>query len=572
MKKKEKLDVAIYCRLSKEDGDSEVSDSIENQKNALLEKANENDWNIYNIYTDDGYTGLNMDRPDFQRMKKDIELGNIDIILVKNQSRIGRDNSDVDKFLNKYLIERRVRCLGLTDNLDNMNKHSKKSSQINGLVNEWYSEDISNNVRFAQDTLRLRGKFIGSNAPYGYIKNPEDKHQLIIDEEIKPIIKKIYSLYLDGYGYTRIAKSLNDDEIPCPSEYKKVFNYNRSRIKKSQWSYSTVRTILLNEVYVGHMIQKKTETVSYKSNKRIVHDEDARIKVLDTHESIISQKEFDMVQDRIKKVKYSKPIFDSLDGIKRKHILAGIVTCGDCGRSLRYRNDTQKFNCATYTTYGKGTCTAHQISLIDLSAILLNEIKSVIKLYAEMKRILDIKNKYLNTKEKKDSINIQLSKTQKKYNEIENLQESLIEKYLMGKIEEDLYNKMSEKYKLEKENISKTLEDYNNQFNSYEKIIERQDGWDIIVKKYINIKELNREIINDLVDRITVTQDEEGDLDVHIQFKYSSPFVNEYNPYEDNTAMGRYNVGTKFLNFIKQGNSNVANELNILYHTYSEVI
>ena len=381
-----KLNVALYLRLSKEDGDSEVSDSIENQEKALEKYALDNNWNIVDTYIDDGVTGLTMDREDFNRLKRDIEKGLIDIVLVKNQSRIGRDNSGVDIFLNKFCIEHRVRCLGLTDNLDNMNRRNRKSSQINGLVNEWYSEDISNNVRLAQDSLRLEGKFIGSSAPYGYKKNSEDKHHLIVDEEIRPIIERIYNQYIDGYGYVKIAKELNKDDIPCPAEYKKIFNYNREKIKKSQWSYHTVRTILKNEVYIGHMVQKKTETLNYKTKKRINHMENNNeIRVLNTHEAIIPQEKFDLVQDIISRNKYTKP----LNAGKKKHLFAGYMYCADCGRAMRYRNDSKTFNCSSYITYGKDTCSAHKIKLDDISDILLNEIKEIAKFSVEFKKVLN---------------------------------------------------------------------------------------------------------------------------------------------------------------------------------------
>ncbi|WP_195837955.1 recombinase family protein [Tissierella pigra] len=528
------LNVALYCRLSKEDGDSEASDSIENQKDALTRYANEQNWNIYDIYIDDGYTGLNMERPNFQRLIRDIEDGYINVILVKNQSRISRDNAEVDIFLNKYLIERNVRCIGIIDKLDNMDRTTKKSSQINGLVNEWYSEDISNNVRLAQDSLRLQGKFIGSHSPYGYIKDPEDKHHLLVDENVRDIIVKIYDLYLDGYGYVKIAKTLNEKNIPCPAEYKEIFNYNREKIKKSQWSYHTVRTILKNEVYAGHMVQKKTTSLSYKTNKRVDIPEDKQIRVLNTHEAIIPQSKFNLVQDMMSKNIYTKPT----GGGKKKHILAGLMYCRDCGRAMRYRNDSKTFNCNTYIVYGGEACTPHKIRLDDVLEIVLEEIQSISRLYVEVKRLKSDYDKVMNTKSKRDNTNIRLSVEQKRFNEVETLQKKLVENFLLGKIDDDIYNKMLDDYRKEKEELSKKIEQLRKEREELQSIITQHNDWSSVFEKYVNIKELDRTIINELIDRIDVSEDEEGELSIYINFKHKNPFMDDINMYKDYISVG----------------------------------
>lgn len=551
------LNVALYCRLSKEDGDSESSDSIQNQKDALSRYANEQHWNIYDIYVDDGYTGLNMDRPDFQRLKRDIEDKHINVILVKNQSRIGRDNAEVDMFLNRYLIERNVRCLGVTDNLDNMSRTNKKSSQINGLVNEWYSEDISNNVRLAQDSLRLQGKFIGSHPPYGYIKNPEDKHHLLVDENVRDIIVKIFNMYLDGYGYVKIAKTLNEEKILCPAEYKKVFNYNREKIKKSQWSYHTVRTILKNEVYAGHMVQKKTTSLSYKTNKRVDIPEDEQIKVLNTHEAIISQSKFALVQDMMSKNIYTKPT----GGGKQKHILAGLMYCKDCGRAMRYRNDSKTFNCNTYIVYGGNACTPHKTRLDDALEILLEEIQNVSRLYVEVKKLKSDYDKIMNTKTKRDNTNVRLSIEQKRFNEIEILQKKLVENFLLGKIDDEIYNKMLEDYRIEKDTISEKIDQLRKEREEFQLIITQHNDWSNVFEKYVNIKELDRTIINELIDRINISEDKDGELSIYIDFKHKSPFIDDITMYKDYISVGGYHIDTEYLSFIYKEYSNIATEL-----------
>ena len=535
--KSEKLNVALYCRLSNDDNDVDESDSIENQRDYLTRFANDKDWNIYDIYADDGYTGLNMDRPDFQRMVKDIDAGYINVILAKNQARIGRDNAEIDIFLNKYLITRNVRCIGITDNLDNMDKTTKKSSQINGLVNEWYSEDISNNVRLAQDSLRLKGKFIGSSAPYGYLKNPENKYHLIVDESVRDVIVKIFDMYIEGCGYIKITKTLNEENVLSPAEHKQIFNYNRSRIKKSMWSYHTVRTILKNEVYAGHMVQKKTSMMSYKVNKRIRIPEDEQIRVLNTHEAIISQDRFNLVQNMMSKNKYTKPI--KTNGGKKKHILAGLMYCQDCGRAMSYRNDYKRFDCTSYIRFGKDICPAHRIKLDDVLEIVLEEVQNISRLYVEVKKLKIDYEKVINAKTKKDNTSVKLTIEQKRFNEIEVLQKKLVEKYLLGKIDDDIYNNMLEEYKKEKVVISEKIEKLREERKELQSLLIQHSDWENVFEQYVNIKELDRIILNQLIDRIYVSEDKNGQLGVHINFKHKNPFIEDINSYKDNIRVGR---------------------------------
>lgn len=529
-----KLNVAIYCRLSREDGDNETSDSIENQTDSLSRYANRQEWNIYDIYIDDGYTGLNMDRPDFQRLKRDIETGYINIILVKNQSRIGRDNAEVDIFLNRYLIEKRVRCIGLVDNLDNMDKTNRKSNQINGIVNEWYSEDISNNVRLAQDSLRLQGKFIGSHAPYGYIKSPEDKHKLIVDEEVRDIIVRIFDMYLNGYGYVKIAKIFNEENILSPAEHKKVFNYNRHRIKKSHWSYHTVRTILKNEVYSGHLVQKKTTMASYKVKKRLNIPEDKQIRVLNTHEAIIPQSKFNLVQDIISKNTYTRPTNDG----KKRHMLAGLMYCKECGRAMRYRGDSKTFDCNSYIVYGNDVCTAHRIKMDDVSEILLGEIKNISRLYVEVKKLKADHDKIIGTKKKRDNANVKISIKQKRLNEIDNLQKKLVEKYLKGKIDDDTYNKMINEYKEEEKVVSEDIENLGAEREKLQSMITQHSDWNNVFEQYVDIKKLDRIIANKLIEKIEVSEDKDGQISIFINFKYKNPFIEDIIVYKDYITVG----------------------------------
>lgn len=265
---------AIYCRLSEEDADKadpgQDSRSIQNQKSMLVRYAVEQGWQIYNIYSDDDYTGSDRERPQFNRLLEDARRGCFDIVLCKSQSRFTREMELVEKYIHGLFVEWSVRFVGYADNADTANRGNKKARQINGLVNEWYLEDMSQNIRTVLDAKRRQGEFVGSFASYGYRKDPQDKHRLLVDEPAAAVVRRIYALYLSGWGASRIAAQLNREQVPNPSAYKKqnnpAFNRGRSTALAELWSDSTVLGILKKQVYTGTTVQHVNEKISYKAS------------------------------------------------------------------------------------------------------------------------------------------------------------------------------------------------------------------------------------------------------------------------------------------------------------------
>ncbi len=300
--------VAIYCRLSDEDRNKsnkfDESESIQNQKNILTKYAIEQGWNIYNIYSDDDFSGLDSERPEFNRMIKDAQMGRINIILAKTQARFTRDMELVEKYLHKDFVEWGIRFVGFADFVDTNQKGNKKARQINGLVNEWYCEDISASIRTVFNSKREDGDFIGSFATYGYKKDPDNKHKLIIDEDAAEVVKLIFDLYLQGNGTQHIAYILNERGIPNPSKYKQLngekFVNSSQKDSYGLWNKTTVKRMLTNEMYLGHMQQRKREKVSYKTKKIRSIPKEQWIVVKNTHEPIIDEKTFFTVQNRLR--------------------------------------------------------------------------------------------------------------------------------------------------------------------------------------------------------------------------------------------------------------------------------
>jgi len=373
--------VAIYCRLSDEDKDKnnkfDESESIQNQKKLLTKYSIENDWSIYKIYSDDDYSGLDINRPEFNHMIKDAREGKFNIILCKHQSRFSRDIEVVEKYLHRKFPEWGIRFVSLTDNVDTLDETNKKSRQINSLVNEWYSEDISRSIRATFKVKREEGKFIGSFASYGYIKDPKNKNKLIIDDEAARVIKMIFNWYLEGNGTQHISRMLNERGIPNPTKHKqrKGLNYKNSSQTDAYglWNKTTIRRILRNEVYIGNTVQGKREKLNYKSNKIVSTSKDKWVLVENTHEPIIDNNTFEAVQKRL-----SKKIRSTGKG--KAHIFAGKVRCMDCKSTMnkvRSGKGYEYLRCKLYLRDPKKKlCTSHSIRLDVLVDIVTERLKS----------------------------------------------------------------------------------------------------------------------------------------------------------------------------------------------------
>ena len=292
---------AIYCRLSVEDREKEgvESESIRNQRILLLEYAARQRWTVYDIYADEDYSGLREDRPAFRRMLEDAEAGRFSVILCKTQSRFTRNAITAEQYLHEKFPRWGIRFVTVVDGVDTAFSANKKARQINSLINEWYSEELSENIRAVFRRKMEEGKFLGNYAPYGYRKNPADRHHLIVDKETAIVVEEIYSLYLSGLSCKMIAERLTSQSVPTPSQIKKKRGEDLGRRECNQWASGTVRKILRNPVYLGHMVQGKERKVSFKEKKVLEIPKNKWIVVENTHESIINEKVFAEVEKRM---------------------------------------------------------------------------------------------------------------------------------------------------------------------------------------------------------------------------------------------------------------------------------
>ncbi len=323
--------VGIYLRLSNEDKDKKNidSESIKNQRNMLIDYINKNDnYILYDEYCDEDLSGAGTYRPEFERLINDCRNKKIDIVLCKSQSRFSRDMEIIEKYINNKFIEWNVRFISIADNADTDNYGNKKARQINALVNEWYLEDISNNIRTAFNSKMKQGEFISPFAPFGYKVSKQNNNKLVIDKTASIIVEEIYKLYLDGYGFTSIANILNNKRVPSPSLYKhmngiKLHIVTNKKIEDIKWNNNAIKNILTNEIYIGNLIQGKRTTVSYKNHKIIKKDKSLWIKKENTQEPIIDGYTFNKVQKLIKRRTRT------IKSTNKTHILSGIVFCNN---------------------------------------------------------------------------------------------------------------------------------------------------------------------------------------------------------------------------------------------------
>lgn len=326
---------AIYCRLSEEDrnkhSSADDSNSIQNQKVMLLQYAAEHHWDVYQIYSDDDYTGADRRRPAFNRLLTDAQDRRFDIILCKTQSRFTRELELVEKYIHGLFPLWGIRFISIVDNADTDNRGNKKSRQINGLVNEWYLEDMSDNIRSVLTTRRKNGLHIGSFALYGYQKDPDRKGHLLIDEEAAAVVREVFTLFSQGYGKTAIARILNERQIPNPTEYKRLHGLHcrqPGQAAGTLWKYSTIADMLENELYIGNMVQGKYGSVSYKTKQNRPRPQSEWYRVENTHDPIIDRRLWDKVQAL--RAQKAKPFAAGTIGL-----FAGKARCHACGYVMR---------------------------------------------------------------------------------------------------------------------------------------------------------------------------------------------------------------------------------------------
>lgn len=539
MGRTKKYVAGLYCRLSKDDGNSVESMSIWSQKVMLKQFAESNSIAIYDYYVDDGYSGTNFERPSFKKMITDIENGKINCVITKDLSRLGRNYLQSGAYIEMYFPQKNIRYIAITDGIDTLNSNQNDIMPFKNILNEMYAKDTSKKVKSAIQSRMREGTYIGSKAPFGYLKDPNNKRRLIIDEKTKPIIELIYKLCLEGKGTQLISQELMKRKIPRPSAFVENAEklYGLTEENKYQWSHRMVLNVLRDPVYCGNMARNKRPTLSFKNSKRMYIPKSDYIYARNTHEGIVSEEVWEQVQTMVDKRKCNNK-----KGLYYDNIFQGLVRCPKCGYALTPKTDYRlkkkelidfvHFSCSTYKKYGVNACSSHRIEARDLYNIVLEDIQYHGNMALSAKE--DFVEKIIEKIEvekidegKELSNKLELKKNQ--LAELDRSYEQLYEDRLEGNITERNFNLMNVSISKKQD---KLIEEIKVLEGDIEVSFETEDNYKKFmdnISKYAKIKSLNRYILNQIIDKIYVYDKEEIDGQISQKVEIHYKFIGKLN-------------------------------------------
>lgn len=539
MGRTKKYVAGLYCRLSKDDGNSVESMSIWSQKVMLKQYAESNGIAIYDYYVDDGYSGTNFERPSFKKMITDIENGKINCVITKDLSRLGRNYLQSGAYIEMYFPQKNIRYIAITDGIDTLNSNQNDIMPFKNILNEMYAKDTSKKVKSAIQSRMREGTYIGSKAPFGYLKDPNNKRRLIIDEKTKPIIELIYKLCLEGKGTQLISQELMKRKIPRPSAFVENAEklYGLTEENKYQWSHRMVLNVLRDPVYCGNMARNKRPTLSFKNSKRLYIPKSDYIYAKNTHEGIVSEEIWEQVQTMVDKRKCNNK-----KGLYYDNIFQGLVRCPKCGYALTPKTDYRlkkkelidfvHFSCSTYKKYGVNACSSHRIEARDLYNIVLEDIQYHGSMALSAKE--DFVEKIIEKIEvekidegKELSNKLELKKNQ--LAELDRSYEQLYEDRLEGNITERNFNLMNVSISKKQD---KLIEEIKVLEGDIEVSFETEDNYKKFmdnISKYAKIKSLNRYILNQIIDKIYVYDKEEIDGQISQKVEIHYKFIGKLN-------------------------------------------
>ena len=525
-----KWNVGIYTRRSFDDLDDNESNTIINQKEMLTEYVNNlPNATIVDYYVDDGYSGTTFDRPSFQEMFSDVVSGRINAIIVKDLSRLGRNYIEIGKYLEQIFPQYDLRVIAINDDIDSFLKPDSINNfivPIKNLINETYSKDISKKVASSYLAMAKSGKFVSGTPPYGYDLDPEDKHHLVINKDEAEVVKKIFEMSLNEDGRVKICKYLNDEGILCRKELQRRIKNNLTlepfKIKtKYIWSTSTIGRMLVNETYIGNLVQLKTYKKSYKDHREIPKAQEDWIRCDNTHEAIISKSDFNQVQKLIKKntkVKKKKEVIYS--------IYNGKLKCFDCGKAMVKQDDYRgnrnisNYFCISHLYLSK-SCSSHKIKTEVLNNTVLESIQLQVKLVIELdksiKRLFFRSNKGQLETTYKEKIRV----AEIKLENLKNKKRDNYKEWKFGSIDKKEYETIQQDIENKINKLNEDIELYNSTYQNTIKRLRKDEYWISHYRRNRKIKKITKEVLDELVESILVKED--GSL--IINFKYQDEYI-----------------------------------------------
>lgn len=517
--------IALYVRLSRDDDNEGDSNSISNQIAILTKYAKDHGITNYKIYKDDGYSGTNFNRPGFQEMLSDIECGLVSTVIVKDMSRFGRNYLEVGMYTEIMFPDKDVRFIAVNDGVDS-EREDNDFTPFRNIINEWYAKDTSKKIRAVFKAKGMSGKRVSTQAPYGYVRDADGN--LLVDEDTAPIVKLIFQLAAEGNGPGKIARTLREMEIVTPG----TLEFQRTgRTKRYDpdnpcfWYSSTISKILVQQEYLGHTVNFKTTKKSYKSKKKIENPKEKWVIFENTHEALISQEQWDIVQKNRQQRRRPTRMGDM-------GMFSGLLFCADCGHTLNlnrtksWAREQDNYTCGAYKQ-GKGKCSAHYIRATVLEQLVLENLREVISFAREDEEEFvrqAMENKMALHRQEQAQAKRLLEQQTRRMSEIDTIIKRLYEDHVIGKLTDDRFAKMSADYEQEQETLQISTDQLREVVEASERQTVNMDSFLKIVRKYTVPDKLFPELLNALVEKIVVHAPDKSSghriqqIDIHYNF------------------------------------------------------
>ena len=506
---------ALYIRLSKEDESEGPSQSVQNQESLLREFVQQHRLSVYDTYVDDGWSGTNFDRPDFQRMIGDIEARKVNMVITKDLSRLGRDYIMTGHYMERYFPEHRVRYISLLDGIDTgVDSTANDITPFRAIMNDMYAKDISKKIKSVKRDKQRKGQFIGGKPAYGYKMHPTEKNKIVIDEEVAPVVRRIFALALSGMSCRNIATRLNQEGVPTPAPYANL-PVARPGPYTGLWSSERISEMLQNETYIGNMVQGRSVKISYKSKKCLRQAPANWVVVEGTHEPLVDGETFRKVQLLVGSRKHTRSrTYDFL--------LKGLIFCHECGYPLAVLNrknargeDVLYFVCRTYQRFTKaGVCTCHSIKEKTVTDAVVAKVREVCQACLKPDELLPMAREAVENAGKGSGLKMELQDLQSRIDSLTAKLDRMYTDRLNGLLPEADFQRIFSRIKGEREQLEEKRKALAFQQKSP---VPSEDRARELVQRFIETAGESRELLVSLIERVELTEDKE----VIIKFRFA---------------------------------------------------
>ena len=522
--KSQDFKVGMYIRLSREDGDKQESESISNQRNILQRYVKENDLYLVKEYVDDGVSGTTFDRPGFNEMLQDIENRNINMVITKDLSRLGRDYIKTGFYIEDYFPQNNVRYVAITDGIDTyLDSTNNDITPFKAIMNDMYAKDISKKIKSVYKEKQRQGEYLCSTTAYGYKKHPSIKNKLVVDRKVKSVVEKIFDMYSNGHGSSEIVNYLNNNKYLSPTGYRKTGVVQDENKTGYNWNEGTICNMLRNEVYIGNTIQNKKSVISYKVKKIRTVEKENQIRVNNTHEPIIDKDIFEKVQCILEKRGTNTKL-------KYDYLLRGLLYCYHCKRKLQIvlkKNSKRNAKSHPYITCSDAKergCYPLSMNYEKLEKHIIDIVKKICRIYADKEVFARVYEKYQNkTLDIREGYRNKLSQINKAINEINSNLDKMYMDKLRDVLQEEDYIRVSQKLNFERKKLNEHKKELEQKLSQTEEKMDNKNKvkeekeLEELIENFLKLEKIDKIYLYRLINKIEIDKDK----NIYIYFNFS---------------------------------------------------